>query len=466
MMTAEHIHFVTGRLAENALRRRLSDLSEKLGFSYSIQVLPITVAALMSPAWIAKRIKVPEQSTKVILPGYCNGDLTPLTDVVSVPVHVGPKDLHNLDVFFGMESTAVQLDKFDIEILAEINHAPRLETSEVIRHADALAADGADIIDIGCEPGYQWTGVSEIVKMLIGRGYRVSIDSFNSTEIESAVQAGAELVLSVNSQNRHAAADWGCEVVVIPDQPSDLASLDESIAFLTDAKVKMRLDPILEPIGFGFATSLLRYFDTRARWPDLPMMMGIGNLTELSDVDSAGVNFLLLAICQELQIHSVLTTQVINWCRTSVKEIEIARRILYFSVTQQVPPKHLSNQLLQLRDARITEFDAQMIKDIADTIKDNNVRLFADGQDVHALTHQFSEHDRDPFVIFDKFAATNPKNLTPSHAFYLGYEMCKAMIANQLGKNYTQDEALSWGHLTVDEKDRHRLGRKKTTPPL
>ena len=30
-----------------------------------------------------------------------------------------------------------------------------------------------------------------------------------------------------------------------------------------------------------------------------------------------------------------------------------------------------------------------------------------------------------------------------------------------LGKEYRQDEAISWGHLTVEEKDRHRLQRRR-----
>ena len=75
---------------------------------------------------------------------------------------------------------------------------------------------------------------------------------------------------------------------------------------------------IIEPIGCGFANSLQRYWQARQQWPDLPIMMGIGNLTELSEVDSAGVNFLLAGYCEELGIGSVLTTEVINWCRSAV----------------------------------------------------------------------------------------------------------------------------------------------------
>ena len=179
--------------------------------------------------------------------------------------------------------------------------------------AESYRRDGATLIDVGCEPNSCWDGVGDCVKALKELGLRVSVDSLNPKEIAPAVAAGAELVLSVNASNREAAIDWGCEVVVIPDDIRDIDSMHDTIEFLAGQNVPLRLDPILEPIGMGFAQSLQRYMDTRRRWPEAEMMMGIGNLTELTDVDSAGVNFLLLAICQELGIRSVLTTQVINW---------------------------------------------------------------------------------------------------------------------------------------------------------
>ena len=65
-------------------------------------------------------------------------------------------------------------------------------------------------------------------------------------------------------------------------------------------RIPFRIDPILEPIGFGFAASLGRYLEVRRRYPEAAIMMGTGNLTELTDVDSAGVNTLLVGFCQEL----------------------------------------------------------------------------------------------------------------------------------------------------------------------
>jgi Family of unknown function (DUF6513) len=85
-MSEPHIHFVTGRLAEHALRPVVAALAERIGFSYSIDVLPITVAALMTPAWIARHFRVPPAATQVIVPGYCAGDLAPIQALTAAGV--------------------------------------------------------------------------------------------------------------------------------------------------------------------------------------------------------------------------------------------------------------------------------------------------------------------------------------------------------------------------------------------
>lgn len=460
-MPSESIHFVTGRLSELALKNILSQIADKSGFQYTVDVLPISVAALMTPAWIAKRITIPPQTDRIVLPGYCQGDLWELKKMTTLPIQIGPKDLRLLPQFFGQAALKDSFGDWDIEIIAEINHAPRMTRSAILNAAAAMQNDGATLIDVGCLPNETWTGVGDCVKALKDAGHRVSIDSLNPVEIAAAANNGAELVLSVNATNRDAAPDWGIEVVAIPDNIADINTIQPTLDHLIAHNVPFRIDPILEPIGLGFAESLKRYFAARDRWPEAEMMMGVGNLTELTDVDSAGINMLLVAICQEIGIRSVLTTQVINWARSSVREIDAARRIAHYAIHEKVPPKRVSDELICLRDATLLNSDETQIQSLVEQIKDNNYRIAAQDGDIHLLGKQMHFRSDDPFELFDILADTRPKNLDPSHAFYLGYEMCKAMIALQLGKQYTQDEALQWGHLTVQETDRHRLRKRK-----
>jgi dihydropteroate synthase-like protein len=460
-MTVEHIHFVTGRLAEHALRSVLQSLAADVGFEYSVGVMPITVAALMTPKWIARHLDPPDRATRILLPGYCQGPLDELTARVSQPVELGPRDLRQLPEFFGRKrGPDPDYGQWDIEILAEINHAPRLTLADIRDQARRLADEGADVIDVGCLPGDSWTGVGDCVKALRDDGHRVSIDSFDRHEVQWAVRAGAELVLSVNSTNREAAADWGCPVVAMPDEFSTLAGLDETVEHLTAAAVPFRLDPVLEPIGCGLAASLLRYLKVRQRYPSAEMMMGIGNLTELTDVDSAGVNVLLLGICQELGIRTVLTTQVINWARTSVRECDLARRLVHYAIRHGVPPKHLEPRLVTLRDPQTHAFGHEYLERLAEQVKDHNYRIFAEAGRLHLISAGQNLSDSDPFRLFQQLLATQPKNVDASHAFYLGYEMAKAVTALTLSKDYRQDEALDWGYLTVPEEI-HRSGRSR-----
>ena len=454
MASPRHYHFVTGKLAAASLRRVAQELSESQDFSYSIQVMPITVAALLTPAWIAPRLTVPAAATDILLPGYCDTELTPITDIVDIPVHVGPRDLRALPDYFG-QPRQESYGRYSIEIIAEINHAPRLTRQAILEIAAHYRDSGADIIDLGCDPQQDWSGAGECVRALKDAGHRVSIDSLRPSEIQRATDAGAELVLSVNSSNRHAAADFGCEVVVIPDEPRSLAGFHDTIEYLAQRRVPMRLDPILEPIGCGFADSLTRYHATRQQYPDAEVMMGVGNLTELTDVDSAGVNVLLLGICEELGIRSVLTTEVIHWARSSVAECDIARRLVRFAVDHQCPPKHVEDRLVMLRDAQLYPPQEGELQELAAQLRDNNYRIFTEGDQLRLLAAGVNLTADNAFALLHQLMAMNPQNLDAAHAFYLGYELAKATTAITLGKHYRQDQALDWGLLTQAEES-HR----------
>jgi dihydropteroate synthase-like protein len=444
--------FVTGKLAEPALRQVLAELASQIGLDYEVAVLNISVAALMTPAWVARHLQVPLGIDRVMLTGYCSGDLAPVVERAGVPVECGPCDLRDLAEHFGTRPRK-DYGAYDIEILAEINHAPQLALEAILHQARHYRDAGADVIDVGCDPGTAWEGIGDVVRALRLEGMRVSVDSLNPREIEQGVQAGAELVLSVNSSNVAAARDWGCEVVAIPDVPATLEGLEATLELLTAWGIKHRIDPILEPIGFGFAASLGRYLEVRRRYPQAEMMMGVGNLTELTDVDSAGVNVTLLGFCQELGIRSVLSTEVINWARSCVRELDLARRLVYHAWKNRVLPKRLEPNLVLLRDIKLRQHGQAALEALAARITDKNFRLFVERGLIHVLNGQMFLQGTDPFELFDEMAKR--QHIDPAHAFYLGFEMAKAVTTLTLSKNYVQDQALNWGFLTVPEQS-HR----------
>ncbi|HQX51242.1 MAG TPA: DUF6513 domain-containing protein [Planctomycetaceae bacterium] len=446
--------FVTGRLAEPSLREVVTGIADKLGFRYEIAVPGIQVAALLHTKLLLKRLTIPDHISRVILPGWCQGDLAEPERHFGKSFERGPRDLYDLPEYFGLgKRHAADLSRYSVQILAEINHATRMPLSDIVCEATALAASGADIIDIGGVPGESSPRIGKIVQTLRAERLRVSIDSFDRSEVEQAVEAGAELILSCNHSNIDWVTKLQTEVVAIPDVPDDLDSLDRLIARLQDTGVAFRVDPIIEPLGMGFTASLRRYMRVREKYPDVAMMMGIGNLTELTEVDSAGVNMILAAICEELGIQSILTTQVINWCRSAVAEFDAARRLMFHAVAARTIPKHLSSSLVMLRDSRLKSVTPESLQQLAAALTDPNFRIFAEADELHLMNSHGHWHGLDPFRLFEQATPTpsSPRqqssSIDPSHAFYLGYELARAQIALHLGKQYTQDEPMPWGLL-------------------
>jgi dihydropteroate synthase-like protein len=319
--------------------------------------------------------------------------------------------------------------------------------------ANYFHASGADVIDVGCTPGVPFPALGDVVRELIATGMRVSIDTFDAAEIRTAVAAGAELVLSVNSSNLEVAKDLagtGARVVAVPDLGGGLDTLEPTLEQLEQCGVSYLIDPILEPIGFGFMASLERYAEVRRRYPDAPMLMGIGNLTELTAADSTGVNAMLVAICQELAVRTVLTTEVIPWARGAVREVDIARRLMYHAVTRHTIPKGIDDRLVTVKDPAVLAFSEAELRDLQAHITDPNFRIFADRDGITVLNHERFVRSTNPGRLVDLFAQLAVTEAT--HAFYLGRELARASLAVTLGKTYRQEGALSWGYLTPPDE--------------
>jgi dihydropteroate synthase len=441
--------FVTGKLAAPLLHETLTGMHAP--FDYDVAVLGISVAALMTTEWVCRFLEVERGVDLILLPGHAQGDLALVQKRFGVRAEKGPKDLRDIPAHFGMAAARAEYGDYDVEILAEINNAPRLSTGQILDQARRFAAEGADVIDVGCTKGVPFPDLADAVRALRAEGMRVSIDTFEPEEARAAVLAGAELVLSVNASNLPLARELSARVVVIPDFGAGLESLFASVEQLLEWQVDFVLDPVLEPIGFGFAESLHRYYEVRLRYPDAEILMGIGNLTELTEADTTGLTALLMGYGEELGVTHVLTTEEIPWARGAVREADIARRLMHYAVSRRSLPKHVDARLLTLKEGRRATYTEPQLRRMQAEIRDLDFRIFTEGGTIHVFNAERFVSGTDIGAIFASLDVAEP-----THAFYLGKELQKASLAARLGKAYRQEGPLSFGYLTPEEGESDR----------
>ena len=438
--------FVTGKLAAPLLRDTLERMRAE--FEYEVAVLGISVAALMTTEWVARFLEVPAGVDLILLPGHAQGELDLFERRFGVRAEKGPKDLRQIPEHFGMAAARADYGAYDVQILAEVNNAPSLPLPEILRRAREFAASGAEIIDVGCTKGRRFEGLAEVVSALRSEGHRVSIDSFDAAEVRTAVGAGAELVLSVNGPNLELARELGAAVVVIPDFGAGLDTLYRNVDALERWGVRFIVDPVLEPIGFGFAESMHRYHEVRRRYPEAEILMGIANVTELTEADTTGTTAVLLGYCQELGIRYVLTTEEIPWARGAVREADIARRLMHYAVEKRSLPKHVDSRLLTVKDPSVAAYGEAELRRMQAQITDLDYRIFTDRDRIHVFNAERFVSGTDISEVFTQLDVEEA-----THAFYLGKELMKARLAVALGKTYRQEGELQWGHLTPPEPD-------------
>ena len=121
---ANKVLFVTGKLAASLLRDTMARAQP--GFAWEIAVMKISVAALMTPEWLARFLRVPEGVDLVLLPGRMQGDPAVLQEKLGIAVEKGPKDLREIPEYFGLAAVRRAYGAYDMTILAEIHNAPSL----------------------------------------------------------------------------------------------------------------------------------------------------------------------------------------------------------------------------------------------------------------------------------------------------------------------------------------------------
>ena len=436
---AESILFLTGHLA----RPRLETVLEGMNVEFGWKVLDIgvKVAALMTEDIIVRRLPQPVEADKIMLPGRCRADLDRLTSRFGVPFLRGPDELKDIPIYFGRARKAADLTKYDIQIFAEIVDASALSVDAILKRAEDYAQKGANVIDLGGLPDTPFPHLGETVRALRQRGYKVSVDSANPEELLRGGKACADYLLSLNEETLHIADQVASIPVLIPKEHGDMTSLYRAMDALDKKGRAYLVDPVLDPINFGFMESLGRYAALRRKRPDVEILMGTGNLTELTDADTTGITAVLLGIASELHIRNVLVVQVSPHTRRTVEEHDLARRIMFASRAEQELPKDCADGLLCLHARRPYPQRPEEIAEAAREVRDKNFRIENAEDGIHIYNRDGHHIAQDAFDLYPKLGVDQDG----AHAFYLGVELARAEIAWRLAKRYAQDEPLDWG---------------------
>jgi dihydropteroate synthase-like protein len=231
----------------------------------------------------------------------------------------------------------------------------------------------------------------------------------------------------------------------VPARPGDLDSLLRAAELLAKAGRPFIADSVLDPIPFGLAASLARYVELRRRLPEARILMGIGNLTELTEADTTGINAVLFGVIAELGITDVLAVEKSLHCRSAIREADRARRIMHAAKALGRLPVGIDRGLAALRDRKPYAAGPEEIGATAAEIRDANFRIEVAADGIHVYNRDGHHVARDAFELYPKLAVADDG----AHAFYLGAELMKAQTAFELGKRYVQDEPLDWGVAVV-----------------
>ena len=459
----EHILFLTGRLAQKSLHKVLAGM-EPAPFTHEVRDIGIAVAGLMTAEMIRRRVAGPVAADRIMVPGRCRGDMDELSRHYGIPVVRGPDELKDIPQHFGRGTAAADLSRYDIDIFAEIVDAPHMSVEAILGRARRYRADGADVIDLGCLPDTPFPHLEEAVRTLKDNGFRVSVDSLEDDELLRGGRAGADYLLSLREDTLWIADEVEAVPVLIPGQPGDLDSLFRAVRAMQSRGKRFLADAILDPIHFGMTDSIVRYQRLRSEFGNVSVMMGTGNVSELTDADTSGMHAVLLGLASELHISAILTTEVSSHARRAVKEIDAGRRTMFAAREAHSLPRDYSNALLTVHARKPFPDSPREIAELAAVIKDPSFRVQVSEAGIHVYNRTGHRVAADPFELFPQLGLEHDA----AHAFYMGVELARAQIAWQLGKRYVQDEELDWGcavDRAPEDKRVHRAPGTTLLPP-
>lgn len=485
---------VTGRLAENAVKRSVQNEADVL-------VLDIEVASFITPALLRRHFPSKKYDL-ILIPGLSSGDFSGLEKDFNTQVRLGPK--HAADLGFVLEyageiafsrkvpacelllekrrtSAFKRIEELEeraasslflkgvklggdsrMKVMAEVVDAAHLSQQELANRISYFAQQGADIIDLGMamdtEPGDARKAV-ETAKSVTD--LPLSIDTLEPSLINTALDAGVDIVLSLNSENisevKDKIVEHSAAAVIIPDCVEDIESLFTNIGTARDAGIgSIIADPVLEPLGRGFVDSLNRYYGFRKRDETTPLFFGAGNVTELIDADSTGINALLAGIAVELEACILFTPEYSDKAHGSVRELKSASMMMSLARERGSAPKDLGIDLLVVKEKRRRQFgnmppahteakgDEKWHLDPAGSFKiditDDEIRngKLSPGRITARNKNNSIAGDRAKDILETIIRLGLVSRL--EHAGYLGRELMKAELALKLRRSYSQDD--------------------------
>ncbi|WP_456418588.1 dihydropteroate synthase-like protein [Methanocaldococcus infernus] len=493
------ILIITGKLAENQVKEAVKNFN-----FVDVHVANLDVAAFLTPKLVIREIreiekrkgkKIFELYDFILVTGLTRGDFSLVEEetgikcykstreAIDIPILLKNLDKINLSPKYEADRELYKLileesekliedsekekekfkiknlkigDSFPIRVLGEIVHVPYLKREELEKKVIYYDLSGADMIDLGMVSGENFKDrVGEIVKIAKDVTDKpISIDTLNPEEIREALKHEIDLVLSISPDNIgeliNEIKDYDVPIVIIP-KGDKIESLKNLVELLEKNEVdKIIIDPILEPINHGFFESLVIYKKVKSLF-SYPLFFGAGNVTELFDVDSHGVNALLTALAYEVGANIIFTPEASPKCKFSIKELKIASKLLFISKKRKSFPKDIGYNLILYKDKK---FDEQFINYNVEEVyaKEENFKLDRGSFKIQIdrergeIVATYFKKNKPILSIRGKKAkeicdTILKLNLVESfsHCMYLGRELSKAEIALKIGKKYNQD---------------------------
>ncbi len=325
-------------------------------------------------------------------------------------------------------------EDFPMRVLSEIANAPFLSKEALINKCQYFVDSGADMIDIGMAAGEDFSDkIPDLIKTLrpIVGDRPLSIDTLNPKEIKVAAENGIDFVLSLDLGNNSEIKD---------------------LLYVADL--------ILDPVNSSSIVESFIACHEFHKTNKAPMFFGVGNVTELMDADSGGVNVLLAGIGMELGASILFTPEESGKTRGSVYELATASKMMFLAKNRKSIPKDLGINMVVFKDKHkrndviVNELDGvpeikqkkplKFIRDKAGSFK-ITVDYGTTVSESRIIATHFKKNKADLVItghtakeIYEEII-TKELVTRMEHAAYLGSELKKAEIAMVTGKDYVQD---------------------------